>query len=244
MSGRKSPAFIDCMERRKTTIPPARASLRRLRLGVLLAVAFMFVWWALRPQPNVVTSANAPVAPAPTASAVARPPSPFSDAPPVPGQARSPLEERAARLGATASAEPQDPAVARTAYRSALERYAALRSRGATPAQLDEVARILDAGIDARVDRGEMTLADGMELMADLLDVLEPDPRDRGPLLAQWREQKLAAGRPRQPRDPGLVSREAVLVAAWQARPAARRDAHELEWAIQQLSKAPLESRP
>jgi len=78
--------------------------------------------------------------------------------------------------------------------------------------------------------------------MAELLDVLEPDPARRGVLLAQWREQKLGAAAPAQPRDPDLARREAARVAAWQAEPAAQRDARELEWQLRQL-REPLPQR-
>ena len=93
--------------------------------------------------------------------------------------------------------------------------------------------------IDARVDRNEIALPDALELMAELLDVLEPDQARRGVLLAQWREQKLATEAPSRPRDPELVRREAEQVAAWQAMPAARRDARELERQIHQLRQPP-----
>ena len=171
----------------------------------------------------------------PPASAVKLPPLPYADAAPVLGPERSLLEERAARLAATAVIEPRDPTAAMAVYRNTLDRYAKLRYGGGTPAQLKEVARILDAGIDVRVDRDEMDLVDALELMAELLDVLEPDPARRGMLLAQWREQKLALARPSQPRDPELVRREAARVADWQAQPASERDARDLEWEIKEM---------
>lgn len=209
----------------------------RLSFGLLLAAAIALGWWMLRPEPQVGT--GGPVVSQPSAPAVERAPSPYSNAAPVPGPDRSALDERAARLAANPLAEPSDPAAARAAYRSALERYAALRYGGGSPTQLQEVARILDAGIDARVDRNEIALPDALQLMAELLDVLEPDPARRGLLLAQWREQKLATAAPSRPRDPELVRREAEQVAAWQALPAARRDARELERQIHQLRQPP-----
>jgi hypothetical protein len=213
----------------------------RLSLGLLLAAAVVLAWWVLRPQPQVSAGAPvvSPVVSQPSAPAVKRAPSPYSSVAPVAGPNRSLLDERAARLAANPLAEPLDPAAAKAAYRSALERYAALRFGGGSPTQLQEVARILDAGIDARVDRNEIALADALELMAELLDVLEPDPARRGLLLAQWREQKLATAAPSRPRDPELVRREAEQVAAWQAVPAERRDARELERQIRQLQQPP-----
>lgn len=224
------------MKPSNTKVPCASGRLR-LSFGLLLAAAIALGWWMLRPEPQV--GAGGSVVSPPSAPAVERAPSPYSNAAPVPGPDRSALDERAARLAANPLAEPSDPAAARAAYRSALERYAALRYGGGSPTQLQEVARILDAGIDARVDRNEITLPDALELMAELLDVLEPDPARRGLLLAQWREQKLATAAP-SPRDPELVRREAEQVAAWQAMPAAQRDARALERQIHQLQQPPV----
>ena len=44
---------------------------------------------------------------------------------------------------------------------------------------------------------------------------------------------------PSWPRDPELVRQEAEQVAAWQAMPAARRDARKLERQIHQLRQPP-----
>ncbi len=216
----------------------------RLTVALLLPAVVALGWWMLRPQPQ--GGAHAPVVVSqPPASAASRPPSPYSGTTPVPGPDRSVLDERAARLAASRITEPADPTAAKAAYRRALERYVELRYGGGSPTELQEAARILDAGIDARVDGNEIALADGMELMAELLDVLEPEPARRGALLAQWREQRLERLTLSAPRDPKLVRLEAEQVAAWQAMPAAQRDARELERQIQQVkqSKPPAAGR-
>lgn len=222
----------------KSSNMPMRLASGRLRLSLalLLPAVVALAWWMLRPQtqggthePVVLSQSTAP--------AVKQPPLPYANAPPVPGPDRSALDERAARLAANRIVEPEDPAAAKAAYRSALERYAALRFGGGSPTELQEVARVLDAGIDARVDRNEITLPDGLQLMAELLDVLEPDPARRGVLLVQWREQRLANAGSSPPRDPARARREAEQVAAWQAMPAAQRDARELERQIQEVQQ-------
>ena len=226
------------MKHTNTTVSASPGRLRRVGFGLFVAVAFALTWWVLRPQPNVEAGAGAPVVAAP-ASAVKLPPLPYADAAPVLGPDRSLLEERAARIVAMAVVEPRDRAAAWAAYRKLLDRYTKLHFGGGTPAQLKEVARILDAGIDTRVERDEMDLVDALELMADLLDVLEPDAARRGALLAQWREQKLALLTPTQPRDPEVVRREAARVAAWQALPSSERDARDLEWELKQMRERP-----
>ena len=229
------PIIVRVMKSSNKAMPSASGRLR-LTLALLLPAVVAFGWWIFRPQPQ--DGAHEPVVLSqPAASAASRPPSPYSSTTPVPGPDRSALDERAARLAANRIPEPQDPTAAKAAYRSALERYAKLRFGGGSPTELQEVARILDAGIDTRVDGNEISLPDGLELMAELLDVLEPEPARRGALLAQWREQRLERWASSPPRDPKLVRLEAEQVAAWQAMPAAQRDARELDRQIQQLER-------
>jgi hypothetical protein len=112
------------------------------------------------------------------------------------GPDRSMLEERAARNAPLMAAQPADPKLAREAFLDALDRFDDLRLGGATQKELEEVARVLDAGIDARLDRKDISLADGIELMTQLSYVLEPDPVRRQLLLEQWREERRAAEAP------------------------------------------------
>ena len=114
------------------------------------------------------------------------------------GPDRSMLEERASRNAPLVARMPRDPVLAWQAWREAVEVFADLRLDGAPPEQLEQAARLVDAGIDARIERKEITLADGFELMTELANVLEPDPVRRKLLLDQWREEKQAAEPPAQ----------------------------------------------
>lgn len=165
---------------------------------MLVVAAAALAWYLLRPNAHRAIApalAPAPAASAPGAAA-SMPPSPFADAPPVAGPDRSMLEERAARNAAIVAAQSPDPRLAREAFLDALERFDDLRLGGATQKELEDVARVIDAGIDARIDRTEMSLADAIELMTQLSYVLEPDPVRRQLLLEQWREERRAAEGP------------------------------------------------
>ena len=106
------------------------------------------------------------------------------------------LDERAVRNAPIMAAQPRDPKLALDAFQVALERFDDLRLGGATQQELEEAARVLDAGIDARIDRKEMSLAEGIELMTELSYVLEPDPVRRKLLLEQWSEDRRGGAPP------------------------------------------------
>jgi len=84
------------MKPNSSRVPSASGGFR-LSLGLLLAAAVALAFWMWRPQPD---GADAPVVSEPSAPAVKRAPSPYSNAAPVPGPDRSALDERAARLAA------------------------------------------------------------------------------------------------------------------------------------------------
>ena len=174
-------------------------------MGMLLALGAVLAWTMWRSDSEsseeavqAESPAASSVAASPSASAPKRPPSPFDDAAPVIGPDRSMLEERALRNAPIVAAMPRDPVLAWQAWREAVEVFADMRIDGARREQLEQAARLVDAGIDARIERKEITLADGLELMTELAYVLEPDPVRRNLLLEQWREEKQAAEPPAQ----------------------------------------------
>jgi hypothetical protein len=126
-----------------------------------------------------------------------------------------------ATIEAELAAHPQPDA-----ERQRLRRYfewsdAVQRWRGAR----DDVAlaRQVDAGLPERLARAEVSAAEARQLKVALLPVLWPDDASRVAALQSFDASLPAPARP-SAREQAFQARQAELVAAWQARPAAERD--------------------
>lgn len=87
---------------------------------------------------------------------------------------------------------------------------------GTTTPTLVALAREIDAGLDKRLGRGEVSGPEAQHIKAGLLEVLQPDVGQRVDDLAAWREAQLAARPPRtDPRDSQLLQEQQALVARW-----------------------------
>lgn len=105
------------------------------------------------------------------------------------------------------------------AYQRVVQRFATLRQAGATAPALEPLARRIDVGLPQRLASGEMSGPEAMRLKATLLEVLEPEPSQRAPALAAWRESQLGANPPTQdPRDAQFQQAQAALVARWRTQ--------------------------
>jgi hypothetical protein len=151
------------------------------------------------------------VPPAATAPATARAAAPLLDA------------ERWAQLQQALANHPQpDIETARIldllAYQRTVQQFRGERQShpgGPTPT-LVALAREIDAGLDTRLARGEVSGPEAQHIKAGLLEVLQPDASRRAGDLLAWREAQQAA-RPRRadPRDTQLLQEQQALVARW-----------------------------
>lgn len=115
----------------------------------------------------------------------------------------------------------------------------ALRRLSAAPGDAAERVRLalqLDAGLPARLHRGEVTSAEARQIKIALLEVTLEDPAERATALQRWiaAETSPAAADPRQVE---FDRRQASLVAAWSARPPAARDTAGLERELDALRR-------
>ena len=113
----------------------------------------------------------------------------------------------------------------RASFRSAFDRFEALRAQGAATAELSALARELDAGLSEQLATGGIDSGDALLLKADLLDVLEPAATRRGQLLAQWHQRHL----PHEAPGAAHAPKTAQILAAWQAQASEDRDPGELQ---------------
>ncbi|MCW7540384.1 hypothetical protein OOT46_21355 [Aquabacterium sp. A7-Y] len=234
---------------------------RRLRAaaaGVMAAVGL--VWW-LRSQPG--PAANGP-ATQPPAAQQAWGASPFGG----PSAAAGGTSQRApappaetAQHGAPDSAPPgvspeqwqqlqdrlrdhpeREREIARLtdylAYVHTMERFRLARSEAAPAGALRPLARRLDAGLDQRLARGELSLGEARLLKAALLQVLQPDAKQREAALALWIEQQAPPPAAADPRAETFRRQETALVLAWQALPPAQRDPQELQAQLDRLRQS------
>ena len=128
-------------------------------------------------------------------------------------------------------------------YMNAAERFRHLRQQaaGAAPsAELQALARTLEAGLQDHLDRGEMTVGEALLLRSATLEVLEPDNALRQQALAVWQQglASVQAARTPDPREAAFAQQQAALVAKWSALPAAQRDPRALETQLEALRQS------
>ena len=203
--------------------PALRRRLRPLLGAGGVAVLASGAGLALRnPAPRPSASTMPPTArPSPTVAAA----TPGAGSAPASAADGQPLldAERWAQLQQALAGHPQPDAEAARildllAYQRAVRQFRSERQAhpGRTTPTLLALARQLDAGLDLRLARGEMSSPEAQHIKAGLLEVLQPDADRRASDLAAWREAQLAA-RPRRsdPRDAQLLKEQQALVARW-----------------------------
>jgi hypothetical protein len=89
------------------------------------------------------------------------------------------------------------------------------------------LAGVVDAGLAQRLAGREVSAAEVRQLKAALLETLEPDAARRTAALQAF-DASLPAPAGPDPRQRAFQQQQAALVAAWQTRPAAERDAAAL----------------
>lgn len=128
-------------------------------------------------------------------------------------------------------------------YMNTGERFRQLRQQaaGAAPsAELQALARTLEAGLQDHLDRGEMTAGEALLLRSATLEVLEPDNALRQQALAVWQQglASVQAARTPDPREAAFTQQQAALVAKWSALPPAQRDPRALETQLEALRQS------
>lgn len=169
-----------------------------------------------------------PTAPAaaqtPTSTALPAPPR-VPSSPSAPVRVEAPLLDatRWAQLQQTLADHPQrDAESARIldllAYQRTVQQFRTERQAhpAASTPTLVALAQQIDAGLDARLARGEVSGPEAQRIKAGLLEVLQPDASQRVGELTAWREAQLSARPPRaDPRDAQLQQEQQALVARW-----------------------------
>jgi len=126
------------------------------------------------------------------------------------------------------------------AFKDRLAHFQAAREQGADSAELQTLARQLDAGLDAHLAQGDLGPAEAHALKGAVLQVLEPEAARRFERLSQWAQglpaQTSAAASPRQEQH---LQRQAAILAAWQALPPGQRNPGQLEADLEALRLRP-----
>jgi hypothetical protein len=125
-------------------------------------------------------------------------------------------------------------------YADQLQRFRTLAGPSAERAAL---ARALDAGLDARLQRREMHAGEARLVKIAVLDVLVEGDAPRRQALAAW-EARVARAAPTDDaaqaaaRNAEFKQRQAERLAAWSAMPPGQRDPRELERQLDALRQA------
>lgn len=163
--------------------------------------------------------------------------------------------EKWATLRETLKDHPQrDAEIRRVAefmdYMNAAQRFRALQAVAQHGPELQQLARVLDAGLATRLQRQEVSLGEARLLKLAITQALEPDASRRDRQLAEWRaatEAVLAQSATTVAPDARAADYErqqAAAVAAWQALPPNQRDAEQLESQLDALRVAAFPSLP
>jgi hypothetical protein len=212
-------------------------------IAAVLAAAATVALALLRGPHGVEVPAPPPRAAAPSAhpsaSTLARFPSPpvRTERPLPPGVSA----EQWAALEAELAGQPLEleRLAAHYAFADLVRRYRATPAGDARRA----LALQIDAGLDARLEAGELSAGEARLIKLAMLRELQPDEAARRIALSQW-EAALAAqaaGGPEKrsrAQDEDFQRRQQELVAAWRARPPAERDPKRLERELDALRSA------
>lgn len=134
------------------------------------------------------------------------------------------------------------------AFQDDVRQLRALRQDGTDPSGLLAAAVRIDAALDHRLRERELSGGEASRLKAAVLELTVADPTERSRRLQQWQQARQAEGvashRP-DPREPEFLRRQAAVLAAWQAQPAAQRDPRQLQRDLDALRLASFpEPRP
>ena len=135
-------------------------------------------------------------------------------------------------------------------YMNATQRFQALQAAAHHGPELQQLARVLDAGLATRLQRQEVSLGEARLLKLAITQALEPDASRRDMQLAEWRaatEAVLAQSATTVASDAKAADYErlqAAAVAAWQALPLNQRDSKQLESQLDALRVAAFPSLP
>jgi hypothetical protein len=127
------------------------------------------------------------------------------------------------------------------ALKDTLAHFQAAREQAADSAELQALARQLDAGLEAHLAQGHLGPAEAHALKGAVLQVLEPDAARRFERLSQWAQglpaQAADAASPRQEQH---IRQQAHILAAWQALPPGLRNPRQLEADLESLRLRPV----
>lgn len=122
-----------------------------------------------------------------------------------------------------------------------------LRDGSASADQRRAAALAVDAALDERLERREVSGAEAKVIKVAVLDQLLDDPAARSAALERWQAEQTAAHPPDtayRVREDDFLRRQAAIVAAWQARPPAQRDPKALQAELDALRRASFASNP
>jgi len=135
-------------------------------------------------------------------------------------------------------------------YMNAAQRFQALQAAAHRGPELQQLARVLDAGLPTRLQRQEVSLGEARLLKLAITQALEPDASRHDMQLAEWRaatEAVLAQSATTAAPDARAADYERqqiAAVAAWQALPPNQRDAGQLEAQLDALRAAAFPNVP
>jgi hypothetical protein len=217
-------------------------------IGALLAMAVGITLVLAGAPPTL----EVPSVPGPTAQAPARPPAlppaqlqPAAPTPPVQASLPKPPGVSAEEwdvLKNELSGRPQElrRLAGYYAFADALERYRSGHGNQSAAAR-QALARTLDASLDERLRQRELNIGEARMIKAAVLQELLADDAQRAAAMTRWQAEQLAANPAetahlRPERD--FLQRQAAIVSAWQARPAAQRDPQALERELDALRRS------
>jgi hypothetical protein len=205
--------------------------------GAVFAVAAgvgVAVWQA--PQSIVVPATSLPRA-EPAPSQTPRPRPPAEPAPPaLAGVPPGVSAEQWVRIEREHAGRPAElrRLIDYLVYADVMQRF-----RAAAVDQRRPLAQALDAGLDERLARREMTAAEARLVKIAVLDVLMPgDDGGRAAALQRWQAAVQPPATAPDARDGEFQRRQAAVVQAWMARPATQRDPQALERELDSLRRS------
>ena len=135
-------------------------------------------------------------------------------------------------------------------YMNAAQRFQTLQASAHGGAELQQLARLLDAGLSTRLQRQEVSLGEARLLKVAIIQALEADASQREVKLAEWRATtaavlaQVATSTAPDPRGADYANQQAAVVAAWQALPSNQRDPKQLESQLDALRAAAFPGLP